>query len=159
MAFYTPAARTHPENAARATSPRKASRTSSTTLWTIQGLLALTFLFAGISKLVMSAEDLTAQTDLSANFLRFIGVCETFGAVGLILPTLLKIRPGLTPLAAAGLVVIMTGATVVTLAAGDGPLAIVPAVVGVLAAYVCYARTRGTARSRSSRAHALQPGA
>ena len=55
MAFYTPAARTYPETAARATSPRKASRTSSTTLWTIQGLLALTFLFAGISKLVMSA--------------------------------------------------------------------------------------------------------
>ena len=159
MAIHTPTARTYSGNKVHAATAHTTSRKSSTTLWTIQGLLALTFLFAGVSKLVMSAEDLTAQTDLSANFLRFIGVCETFGAVGLILPALLKVRPGLTPLAAAGLVVIMAGATVVTLAAGEGPLAIVPAVVGVLAAYVCYARTRGTARSRSSRAHAFQPAA
>ena len=52
-------------------------------------------------------------------FLRFIGLCEVLGALGLILPRLLGIRPGLTPLAATGLVIIMVGATVVTLMAGD----------------------------------------
>ena len=45
----------------------------------------------------------------------FIGVAEVLGAIGLILPGVLRIRPGLTPLAAAGLVIIMIGATVIGL--------------------------------------------
>jgi hypothetical protein len=71
-------------------------------------------------------------------FLRFIGVDEVLGAIGLILPGLLGIRPGLTPLAAAGLVIIMIGATVVTLAGGDVALALIPLVVGLLSAFVAY---------------------
>jgi hypothetical protein len=50
-------------------------------------------------------------------FIRFIGVAEVCGAAGLILPWLMRIRPALTPLAAAGLVIIMAGATVITLLA------------------------------------------
>jgi hypothetical protein len=73
-------------------------------------------------------------------FLRFIGVTEVLGAIGLILPGLLGIRPGLTPLAAAGLVIIMIGATVVTLAGGDVALALIPLVVGLLSAFVAYGR-------------------
>ncbi|MFN2517005.1 MAG: DoxX family protein, partial [Pyrinomonadaceae bacterium] len=58
--------------------------------------------------------------------------------LGLILPGLLRIRPGLTPLAAAGLVIIMIGATVLTIAGdGVGP-ALIPLVVGILAAFVAY---------------------
>src|SRR5262245_9248240 len=72
-------------------------------LWTIQGLLALLFLFAGVMKLVMPIEMLTKDTTLPGLFLRFIGVAEVLGALGLILPGLLRIRPGLTPFAAAGL--------------------------------------------------------
>ena len=77
-------------------------------------------------------------------FLRFIGVAEVLGAVGLILPWLLRIRPGLTPLAAAGLVLIMTGATVVTLMSGDVVMALFPLVVGILCAFVAYGRWRLT---------------
>jgi hypothetical protein len=75
-------------------------------------------------------------------FLRFIGVAEVLGACGLVLPGLLRIRTGLTPLAATGLVVIMTGATAIT--AATGPLAgsVVPGVVGVICAVVAYARSR-----------------
>jgi hypothetical protein len=50
----------------------------------------------------------------------------------------------LTPLAAAGLVIVMIGATAYTLAAGDIGSALVPAVVGVLAAFVAYGRWRST---------------
>ena len=91
--------------------------TRTRVLWIIQGLLALMFLFAGGVKLVLCRGDaLTKETPmLSAAFLRFVGVCEVLGAIGLILPGLLRIRPGLTPLAAAGLIVIMIGATVITL--------------------------------------------
>ncbi|MBA2525469.1 MAG: DoxX family protein [Pyrinomonadaceae bacterium] len=116
-------------------------------LWIIQVLLALLFLFAGGTKLVLPIETLTSmgspnQIHLPGLFIRFIGICEVLGALGLILPGLLRIRPGLTPLAAAGLVIIMIGATVLTYA-GDGfAMALPPLVVGLLAAFVAYGRWR-----------------
>jgi hypothetical protein len=70
-------------------------------LWIVQGLLALIFLFAGGVKLVLPIEALTKQMSLPGPFVRFIGVAEVLGALGLVLPGLLRIRPGLTPLAAA----------------------------------------------------------
>ena len=74
-------------------------------LWIIQGLLALIFLFAGEMKLVQPIEALTAQMPLPGPFVRLIGVAEALGAIGLILPGLPRIRLGLTPLAAATLVI------------------------------------------------------
>lgn len=116
-------------------------------LWIIQVLLALIFLFAGGTKLVLPLDVLTAmgspnQVHLPGLLIRFIGVCEVLGALGLILPGLLRIRPGLTPLAAAGLVIIMIGAVVTTLAGGDVASALFPMVVGILTAFVAYGRWR-----------------
>ncbi len=115
-------------------------------LWIVQALLALLFLFAGGIKLVLPLEKLTGPMPmpLSGLFLRFVGVAEVLGAIGLILPGLLRIRPGLTPLAAAGLVIIMIGATVLTLASGDIAMALIPLVVGLLSAFVAYGRWRLT---------------
>ena len=113
-------------------------------LWIVQALLALIFLFAGGMKLIMPIEEMTKQMPLPLPglFLRFTAVCEVLGALGLILPWLLRIRPGLTPLAATGLVIIMIGATVFTLATGDIEMALIPLVVGILAAFVAYGRWR-----------------
>src|SRR3954471_9923391 len=112
-------------------------------LWTAQVLLALLFLFAGGMKLVASPEMLKGPgIQFPLLFLRFIGVCEFAGGLGLILPGLLRIRTGLTPLAAAGLVIIMIGATVTTLVGGMGAVAAVPAVVGVVAGGIAYGRGR-----------------
>jgi hypothetical protein len=111
-------------------------------LWIIQALLALLFLFAGGSKLVMPIAEMTKEIRLPGLFLRFIGVAEILGAIGLILPGLLRIRTGLTPLAAAGLAVITIGATVVTLIAGQGALALIPLLVALLSAFVAYSRWR-----------------
>jgi len=85
---------------------------------------------------------LAAQTPLPVEFVRFLGVCEVAGAVGLILPGTVRIRPGLTPLAAAGLVILMIGATVLTpiLIAPDVVLVLLPFTAGVLAAFVAYGR-------------------
>src|SRR6266545_589147 len=96
---------------------KSSSRTPilNVTLWIISVLLALLFLFAGGVKLVLPPEKLAGgPIQLPVLFLRFLGVAEVLGALGLILPRLLRIRQGLTPLAAAGLVIIMTGATILT---------------------------------------------
>jgi hypothetical protein len=112
------------------------------TLWVVQGLLAALFLFAGVMKLVLPVEAMAGPVALPGLFLRFIGVCEALGAVGLILPGLLRIHQELTPVAAAGLVIIMVGAVVVTMMGGSIAPAVVPLIVGVLASSVAYGRTR-----------------
>lgn len=113
-------------------------------LWTVQALLALLFLFVGGMKLVLPIEEMMKQMPipLPGWFLRFTGVVEVLGAIGLILPRLLGIRPDLTPLAAAGLVIVMIGATVYTLAAGNVASALISMVVGLLCAFVAYGRWR-----------------
>jgi hypothetical protein len=113
------------------------------TLWTVQVLLALLFLFGGISKLVMPVEKLTEQLpQFSGTFLRFIGVVETLGGLGMVLPGLLKIKTGLTPLAAVGLVLVMIGAVVVSYQMKGMGGAAFPLVTGALAAFVAYGRWR-----------------
>ena len=120
-------------------------------LWIVQGLLAALFLFAGGMKLVLPIEAMTGgPVALPGPFLRFIGVAEVAGALGLILPGLLRIRTGLTPLAAAGLVIIMAGATVVTLMGGMVGAAALPFVVGLLCVWVAYARSRPSIASRAA---------
>jgi DoxX-like protein len=112
------------------------------TLWTIQILLAGLFLFAGGVKLVLPLSQLAGPIALPGLFLRFIGVCEVLGALGLILPSALRIRPVLTPVAAAGLVLIMIGATTLSAMAMGPAAAVVPFVAGVLAACVASGRVR-----------------
>jgi hypothetical protein len=114
-------------------------------LWIVQVLLALLFLFAGGMKLVLPLEALAGPVALPGLFVRFIGVAEVLGAIGLILPGIVRIWPVLTPLAASGLVIIMIGATVLTLV-GVVPvgaaMALIPLVVGILSAFVSYGRWR-----------------
>jgi uncharacterized membrane protein YphA (DoxX/SURF4 family) len=109
-------------------------------LWTLQALLCALFLFAGVMKLVMPVEQLTAQSHLPGLFLRFIGVVEVAGALGLVLPALLRIRPKLTPIAAAGLVLVMIGATILSASSGQVAAAIFPLVVGLLLTFVVRGR-------------------
>ena len=113
---------------------------SNVLLWIVQGLLAVVFLFAGVTKLVLPIEAMAGPVALPGLFLRFLGVAEVLGAIGLILPGLLRIRPGLTPLAAVGLTIIMVGATVITAMGGAFAPALVPLTVGLLSAWVVYGR-------------------
>ena len=114
-------------------------------LWVVQILLALMFLFAGGTKLYYSPEVLAAmgppnQIQFPGLFIKFIGVCEVLGALGLLLPGLLRIRRSLTPLAAIGLVIIMIGAVVVSVAGPGVGTAMPPLVIGILCVFVAYGR-------------------
>ena len=148
---------------------KQMTRTSRVALWSIQGLLAALFLFAGGMKLVMPIEMMKGPVELPGLFLRFIGVCEVLGAIGLILPELLRIKRVLTPVAAAGLTIIMVGATemtiimvgatVITAMGGSLAPAIVPFVVGVLLSIVAYTRGRAALAPAASHESALKAAA
>ncbi|PYO57778.1 MAG: DoxX family protein [Candidatus Rokuibacteriota bacterium] len=125
--------------------------TTNVALWIVQGLLAALFLFAGGAKLVLPLDQMVGPVALPGWFLRFLGVAEVLGALGLVLPGLLRIRSGLTSLAAAGLVIIMIGATVVMWAGGMVAVALMNVVVALLAAFVAYGRWRLAAYRDSSR--------
>jgi uncharacterized membrane protein YphA (DoxX/SURF4 family) len=120
------------------------SRKLSITLWTLQSLLAIIFVMTGAMKVLSPADVLEAQSPLPLFVVRFVGFCELAGALGMILPGLLRIRPSLTPLAAAGLVTLMIFATILTpiMISPDPVMMLIPATVGVLAAFVGYTRLR-----------------
>ena len=116
----------------------------SVILWILQVLLALLFIFAGVMKFVMSVEEMNQQAPvvLPGLFLHFIGICEVLGALGLILPSLLRIQPRLTPLAAVGLAMITAGATVIGLLGPMKVAAAFPFIVCLLCLFVAYGRWR-----------------
>src|SRR5687768_15941237 len=126
-------------------------------LWIIQVLLGLLFVFAGSMKFIMTVEEMTKDVAMPGWFLHFIGVAEVLGGLGLILPGLLRIRPGLTPLAAAGLVLVTFGATMYQVATGQPESAVFAIGVGLLAAFVAYGRWRLAPLRGSARPSALQP--
>jgi uncharacterized membrane protein YphA (DoxX/SURF4 family) len=130
------------EQQVRANLSVRRERMMSVTLWTLQGALALLFLFAGGSKLLLPTNVLLAQMALPLPiwFLRVIGVVEVAGALGLILPQLTHIKPVLTPLAACGLALEMVGATIVTVIAMGVAPALMPLIVGFLSVVVAYGR-------------------
>ena len=111
-------------------------------LWIAQVLLTLMFLFAGGVKLVWPPEALEGPFPLPIAFIRLLGVAEVLGAVGMILPGLLRIKTLLTPLAAAGFVIIMLGAIAITVSTMDPSMATIPVICLLLAAFVAYGRTR-----------------
>jgi uncharacterized membrane protein YphA (DoxX/SURF4 family) len=112
-------------------------------VWIVQIILAIIFALHGIA-LISPPEPMKAVFDalpFSRGFLIGIGVLEVLGAIGLILPWSLNIAPKLTPLAAAGLSIIMLGAVVTHGSRGEIPQMIPTLVITLLAAFVAYTRT------------------
>ena len=118
--------------------PPKPTKALGIALWTAQITLAMLFLFAGVMKFVMPVKEMTRDSSLPGSFFHFIGVMEVLGAIGLVLPCLLRISPFLTPVAACGLVIIMAGATVTSIPMGW--ISLLPLFVGVAAAFIAYGR-------------------
>lgn len=115
------------------------------TLWVLQGLLALAFAGAGASKFSMSADEVAKQLtfvspDQALMLIRFVGTCEVAGALGLILPSALRILPRLTVAAAVGILVLMLAAAAISLQQGL-VMAIAPLVFAALAATVAWGRS------------------
>ncbi len=113
-------------------------------LWVAQGLLAAAFLMSGGMKVSAPIEQLQAQmpwvTGALGGAVRFIGVMELLGAVGLVLPAATRIAPKLTPLAAAGLLTVMVLASMTHISRGEYPMIVANLLLGGLAAFVSWGR-------------------
>jgi len=115
-------------------------------LWIIAGVLAFAFAASGMMKVIQSKEKVVASgtgawaADWSPASIKFIGVAEILGAIGLILPALLHVAPILVPLAALGLIGVMIGAAIVHSRRHEAPNVAVNVVVIVLAAIVVWGR-------------------
>lgn len=121
------------------------SRALNVSLWIGQVIL-LSFLVGGFLKATVPVDQQAAQMtctgDIPAALLRFIGVVEMLGAIGVVLPALTRIKPWLTPLAAAGLAAIMLLALVFHLARGGVAMMGPNIVLGGMAAFVAWGRFR-----------------
>lgn len=113
-------------------------------LWGLQIVLALLFLLAGTLKTTQPIEQLATQMtwvpDLTPWQVRLIGVLEILGAIGLILPALTGIWPGLTGFAAVGLALTMIGAVITHLRRAEWPNIGMNLVILVLAIIIAYGR-------------------
>jgi hypothetical protein len=116
----------------------------NTVLWVVQVLLAIVFLMAGGTKLVLPLATMQqGPTILPGWFLRALGVAEILGALGLILPGLLRIKTILTPIAAVCLTIVIIGAVAITAHDTGFASALFPFVTGVLLLWVIYGRWGG----------------
>ena len=124
---------------------------TSVVLWVLQALLAVFFaLGSGAPKLLLPVEALPMPITLPAWFVRFIGTAEVLGALGLILPGIFRRYSGVTPLAAAGLVLLTLCATGYQLLAHQPESALFAAVMSLLCATVAVGRWRRLASTHGS---------
>jgi hypothetical protein len=115
-------------------------------VWIVSGLLAALFLAVGVMKLPATKEQLLGNprmewaAGLPLGLIKFIGVAEIAGAVGLILPGAFDIATGLVPAAAIGLALLMVGAAITHLRRGEYPNVAVNAALLALAVFVAVER-------------------
>jgi uncharacterized membrane protein YphA (DoxX/SURF4 family) len=114
----------------------------TTLLWIVQAFLALAFLLAGLMKISQPKARLAQRMgwveDFSQEQVRLIGLVEILGALGLVFPLLLQVLPVLTPLAALGLILTMTGAIWTHIRRRELARMMPSLVLGALAVFVAY---------------------
>ncbi|GIH05496.1 hypothetical protein Rhe02_35630 [Rhizocola hellebori] len=111
-------------------------------LWIVSAIAAFFFVTTGLSKLVVSTAELEAVYHaIPVVLLRIAGVAEVLGGVGLIVPAATRVLPGLTPVAAGGLVLTMVGAIVTNIVIGEYATILISLVYLVPAAGILWART------------------
>lgn len=115
-------------------------------LWVLQVLLGLMFIAAGAMKATQPVEAMAANmpwvTSTPLELVRFIGVSEFLGGLGLILPSLLRIKPHLTVWAATGLALVMVLAAIFHGSRGEFPDIGVNVVMIALFAFIAWGRSK-----------------
>ena len=137
----------------------KRSKVWNISLWVAQILLAGMFLMVGVMKTFTPIEELAKLVPLAAEMpvlVRFIGVSELAGAIGLILPAAVRIRPQLTTLAAGALTFVMVLAMIYHISKGEYEAIGTNIVLGILAAFIVFGRlNKAPISARFSSTHVI----
>ena len=115
------------------------------TLWILQVVLAVVFAIAGVTHFLPPEglpESMRGMAEMPAGVPYLIGTVEILAVLGLILPGLTGIQPRLTPLAGAGLILVMVGAIVWHAQREEFPNIVLNLILAVIAAFVAYGRWR-----------------
>lgn len=98
---------------------QKISKTMNFILWMAQGLLALTFIWAGFMKLFQPDELPFPWAKDNSSLVLITGIVDLLAGIGIIFPTLLRIHPKLTIYAAYGTIVLMIAASIFHISRGE----------------------------------------
>jgi uncharacterized membrane protein len=117
----------------------------NTLLWVLQSLMAVTFFVPGIFKLIFSEQQLVAKgmagvEGLPLAVIRFIGIMEILGAIGIILPMLLNILPELTVVSAIGFALIMIPAEIISCKRHEYKKVFINAIIFLICIFISYGR-------------------
>jgi putative oxidoreductase len=133
-------------NSTSSLSPAKTFRGLNIALWILQVLLGAMFIMSGFGKATAPLSELSGRmtwvTDVPEALVRFIGVSELLGGLGLLLPSVLRIKPVLTPLAAVGLALVMLFAAIFHVMRGEMPVIGINLLIGALAIFIAWGRSK-----------------
>lgn len=128
--------------------PQKTSKALNISLWIAQGVLAATLLFGGAMKLFQPIEKVSAMWpwtgQIPIELVRFTGIIDFIGAIGLILPALLRIKPILTSIAASGVIVLMICASIFHISRGEASQIMPNIIFAIIATFIALGRKKNT---------------
>jgi hypothetical protein len=123
----------------------KPSKVMHISLWVAQAFLALIFIWAAYAKLLQPIEETAKMLPWAKDnlgLLKFTGVVELLGALGIILPAALRIQPKLTILAAYGIIALMIAASIFHISRGEASLIGMNIFFLLLAVFVVWGRSK-----------------
>jgi len=114
------------------------------TLWIAQAVLAASLIWAAVMKLFQPIEVISAMWpwtyEVPVALVKFTGIIDLLGGLGLILPAMLRIKPGLTTVAACGVIVLMISASIFHISRGEASEIGVNILFAIIAAFVVWGR-------------------
>ena len=123
---------------------QKSSKTLNIFLWIAQVLLAATFIWGGCMKLFTPVGKLSVMwpwvAQIPIALLKFTGIVDLLGGLGLILPALLRIKPKLTPIAAVAIIILMICACIFHISRGEASVIGANIVLALIAAFIAWGR-------------------
>jgi uncharacterized membrane protein YphA (DoxX/SURF4 family) len=130
------------------TNQQKYSKALHVALWVAQLVLATSFIWAGLMKLFQPVEKLSEMwlwtSQVPVALLKFTGIVDLLGGIGLILPSLLRIKPKLTLLTAVAIIVLMACASIFHIARGEASQIGANIIFAIIAAFIAWGRFRKT---------------
>lgn len=128
------------------TNQQQSSKAMNIILWIAQVFVAAGFIWVATIKLFEPIEKIAAMWpwtgEVPSLMVRLLGVVDLLGGLGLILPSLLRIKPGLTAFTAVAIIALMVCAGIFHIARGEAAVIWVNIFFAVIAAFIAWGRMK-----------------